>query len=206
MAYSVDWIAKEVTIPTSDLTIVSGNHYSLDMADFLAEIRRLEWEPTEGLWAPSIVDHTDTRVNFAGATYAPFDDLINGYTIQFSGTATRVDLLGSNNDLIDVLVVTGVSIVPSNSAGLQIVSTGSGLDAGQDAKITSIFNELDSIEGGFGHAELMRGITAIMSGLLTGSPTGPIVFKGIDGVTTRFEYTVDANGNRLTITTRNLAP
>lgn len=131
MSYSVDWIAKEVTIPTADLTLVSGNHYSLDMTDFLAEIRRLEWVFTEGLWAPAIVNHSDTRFDFAGANYAPFDEILNGYTIQISGSATRVDLLGSNNDIIDSLIVTGVSIVPSNSAGLQIVEVAGGGGSGQ---------------------------------------------------------------------------
>lgn len=126
MAYTVNWITKVVTVPTTDLTLVSGTHYSLDMADCLAELRRLEWEFTDGLWAPSIVHHTDTRFDFAGANYAPFDDFINGYTLGFSGVVERVDLLGSNNDLIDILVVTGVSVVPSNSAGLQIVDAGEG--------------------------------------------------------------------------------
>jgi hypothetical protein len=50
--------------------------------------------------------------------------MLNGYTVEFLGVATRVDLLGSNNDIIDVLIPTGVSIVPSNSAGLQIVVVG----------------------------------------------------------------------------------
>jgi hypothetical protein len=138
MSYGVDWIAKEVTIPTADLTLVSGTRYSLLMSDFLAECRRLEWEFTEGLWAPAIVDHSNTRLDFAGVDYAPFDELINNYTVRISGAATRVDLLGSNNNIVDVLVVTGVSVVPSNSAGLQIVSVGSGLDAAQDAKLTAI--------------------------------------------------------------------
>lgn len=127
MSYSVNWITKVISIPTADLTLVSGTRYSLDMADFLAEVRRLEWEPTEGLWAPPILYHTDTRYDFAGANYAPFDDMINDYTIQFTGVATRVDLLGSNNDIIDVLIPTGVSVVPSNSAGLQVVVSGSGI-------------------------------------------------------------------------------
>jgi len=127
MSYTVDWIAKVISVPTADLTLVSGTRYSLDMADFLAEVRRLEWEPTEGLWAPTILDHTNTRLDFAGVNYAPFDDLLNDYTVQFTGVATRVDLLGSNNDIIDVLIPTGVSVVPSNSAGLQIVQTGSGV-------------------------------------------------------------------------------
>jgi hypothetical protein len=93
------------------------------MADFLAEIRRLEWDFDEGLWAAPILDHTNTRFDFAGADYAPFDEIINGYTVQISGAATRVDLLGSNNNFIDVLTPTGVSVVPSNSAGLQVVQT-----------------------------------------------------------------------------------
>lgn len=126
MAYTVDWITKIVSIPTADLTLVSGTRYSLSMSSFLDEIRRLEWEPTEGLWAPAILEHSNTRVDFAGVTYAPFDDIINGYTIQFTGIATRVDLLGSNNDLIDVLIATGISVVPNNSAGLQIVDAGGG--------------------------------------------------------------------------------
>jgi len=127
VAYSVNWITKVITVPTSDLTLVSGTHYSLDMADCLAEVRRLEWEFTEGLWAPAILDHSNTRFNFAGANYAPFDGFINGYTLQITGAATRVDLLGANTDLVDILIPTGVSVVPSNSAGLQVVATGSGV-------------------------------------------------------------------------------
>lgn len=118
MAYSVDWVAKIVSVPTSDLTLVSGTRYSLTMSDFLAEIRRLEWTASEGLWAPQILDHSNTRFDFAGTDYAPFDDIINGYVIEFTGVATRVDLIGSNNNIIDVLVDNGVSVVPSNSAGL----------------------------------------------------------------------------------------
>jgi len=127
MSYTVDWITKVISVPTADLTPVSGNRYSLNMADFLAEVRRLEWAFADGLWAPTILVHTNTRFDFAGANYAPFDDLLNDYTVQFTGVATRVDLLGSNNDLIDVLIPTGVSIVPSNSAGLQLVDTGGGI-------------------------------------------------------------------------------
>jgi len=124
MAYSVNWITKVVSVPTSDLTLVGGTRYSLDMTDFLSEIRRLEWEPTEGLWADAILDHTNKKIDFAGVDYAAFDEIINGYTVQFTGAAERVDLLGTNNNIIDVLIATGVSVVPNNSAGLQIVAAG----------------------------------------------------------------------------------
>ena len=53
-------------------------------------------------------------------TYAPFDEILNGYTITFIGGVDRVDLFGSNNNLVDVLNFNGVSVVPSNSGGLVI--------------------------------------------------------------------------------------
>ncbi len=138
MAYSVNWIGKVISIPASDLMLVSGNHYQLPMADFLGEIRRLESDFDEGLWAPQILDHTDSKPDFAGADYAGFDEVINEYSVQFTGAVDRVDLLGSNNNLVDILISTGVSVVPSNSAGLQKVSTGSGLDINQDARLTAL--------------------------------------------------------------------
>lgn len=139
MAYSVDWIAKVITIPVSDLTLVSGTRYQLPMADFLAECRRLEWAGADGLWAPAILDHTNAKADFAGADYAGFDEVINGYTVTFSAPATRVDLVGSNNNIIDVLNVTGISVVPSNSAGLQLVATGSGLSASEQTELHELW-------------------------------------------------------------------
>lgn len=152
MSYSVDWVTKVITIPTADLTLISGTRYSLSMSDFLAEVRRLEWDFTDGLWAPAILDHTNTRFGFAGANYAPFDELINGYTVQITGLAERVDLLGSNNNFIDVLVVTGVSIVPSNSAGLQIIISGSGVTPQDKIDIANQVwdTPLRSVAGSFG--------------------------------------------------------
>lgn len=163
MSYTVDWVAKNVIIPTSDLTLIAGNHYSLDMSSFLAEIRRLEWSSIDGLWAPSIVDHSDTRFDFAGADYAPFDEIINGYTIQFSGVADRVDLLGSNNNIIDALVSSGVSVVPSNSAGLIVTSKTQ--NGGDPADSSNIQKTLDILEGdhdeAFNHVTIFRKGTAI---------------------------------------------
>jgi hypothetical protein len=125
MAYSVNWLTKVVSIPDTDLTPVSAGHYRLDMNSFRGEIRRLEW--TEGLFAEQILEHVNQKLNFAGANYAGFDQVINGYTVQFTGSLSRVDLVGSNNNLIDVLVPTGVSVVPANSAGLQVIAVGSGV-------------------------------------------------------------------------------
>lgn len=137
MAYSVNWITKVISIPSADLELVSGTRYRLQMSAFLKEIRRLEWAYGDGMWAPQILDHTNAKT-LAGTTFAPFDEVINGYTIQFTGAATRVDLVGSNNNLIDVLIPTGVAVVPSNSAGLLIVSVGSGLSTEEHDKLMAV--------------------------------------------------------------------
>lgn len=126
MSYTVDWIGKAITIPTSDLNLVSGTEYDLDMSDFWLEIRRLEADPNEGLWAPQIVAHANTRT-LAGTTFIMENEIINGYTVQFSGVATRVNLRADNNNFADVYVATGVTLVTFNSAGNTLTVTGSGV-------------------------------------------------------------------------------
>jgi hypothetical protein len=138
MAYSVDWIGKVITVPVADLTLVSGTRYQLDLVAFWIEIRRLEWDFGEGLWAPRILDHTDPKLDFAGADYAGFDEIINGYEVQFEAGPTRIDLLGSNNNILDVLIPTGIAVASFNSAGKQRVNTGSGLDAAQAEQLEKV--------------------------------------------------------------------
>lgn len=140
--YSVDWFAKTIVIPVSDLTLVSGTRYRLDMAAFLAECRRLEWAFADGLWAESILNHVDAQLDFAGSDYAAFDKVVNGYSVQFSAPATRVDLVGSNNNIIDVFIVNGISVVPSNSAGLQKVTSGSGLSVEQAKQLEEVHGQV----------------------------------------------------------------
>lgn len=147
MAYSVDWLNKVISIPDSDLTLVSGTEYDLNMSDFLIEIRRLESEFTEGLYADQILEHVNAKT-LAGIQFAPFDEVINGYTIQFTGTLTRVNIKGSNNNLTDVLIATGVTVVPSNSAGLQLVSSGGSAEtavilAAINAQTATLTGEVD---------------------------------------------------------------
>lgn len=138
MAYTVDWIAKTISIPVSDLTLVSGTWYRLSMVDFLIEIRRLEASPVDGLWAIEILDHTNPQIDFAGADYYGFDKIVNGYSVQFEPPATRVDLIGSNNNIADVLIVNGISVVPSNTAGGQRITAGSGVTAQDKIDIAAL--------------------------------------------------------------------
>ena len=204
MSYTVDWIAKVITIPVGDLTLVSGTHYRLNMYDFLTECRRLEAEFTEGLWAPQIVAHENTKFGFAGADYAPFDDIINGYTVEFGAGPTRVDLVGSNNNLVDILIPTGVAVVPSNSAGLQLVSIGSGLSTEEHDQLMSMPDVAEiwsrAVENGISAEQLLRAFAGVLLGVLEGAGTGTEIFKSLDGLTDRVTAEVDENGNRTSVT------
>jgi len=117
VAYAVNWITRVITIPASDLVLVSGSRYRLLATSFTSEIRRLEWDFIDGLWAEHILERDSTRFDFSGVDYAPFEKVVNGYTIEFVGGMTRVDLIGSNCNIADVLIANGVTVVPSNSAG-----------------------------------------------------------------------------------------
>lgn len=164
MAYSVNWITRVVSIPASDLTLISGTRYKMDMFTFLIEMRRLESSFTEGLWAAQTVEHTNPKLNFAGADYAGFDEIINNYTLTFTGVVTRVDLVGSNNNVFDVFNANGVSVAANNSAGLQKVSSSSGLLPGDVEDITDSvlgspiapYEDTETLAGAVTHLKHLR--------------------------------------------------
>ena len=128
MAYSVNWTTGEISIPVSDLTLISGTEYRLPMSDFLTGIRNVEWGFNEGLSYDQILEHTDPKT-LSGVNYAAFDVINSPYTITLDPSATKVTLEGSNNNLIDVLNINGVSVISSNSAGLVVTAGGGSLTA-----------------------------------------------------------------------------
>jgi len=138
MSYSVNWATKVVTVPLADLTLISGDNYSLDTGDFWIEIRRLEASTVDGLWAEQVLEFVNTQI-LSGITYSPIVKVINGYTWDTDTTNKNISLIGPNSNLLDVFIPgSGISVLANNSAGKQVISTGSGLDAGQDQKLTDI--------------------------------------------------------------------
>ena len=114
--YSVNWIERIITIPREALILREGNDYELQSESFWREIRRLEWEYSEGLWAPSILNHLNIRT-LAGTDYVHENEVINDYQILFDPTIERVFLTGDNNNIVDVFIFNGVVPVSSNTAG-----------------------------------------------------------------------------------------
>lgn len=76
----------------------------------------------------------------------------------------------------------------TNKTGFEL-STG-GVDA--------VWDEV--MEGGFTARQLVKVFAAALAGKATGGGTTTVTFTGVDGVTTRITATVDANGNRSSVT------
>lgn len=133
MTIAVNWPAGTITIERSDLTSLSGDRYELDIDDFRLALRALEDSEDGVAWPPTHWHNTSYLIS--GTTYAravgfapqPSIGFAGGYSIEFEDGIYQVRLVGANTDLIDVLVVNSVSVIPTNAAGLIVVTTGSGV-------------------------------------------------------------------------------
>ena len=130
MAYTVNWITKEIFVPKEDLILISDLRYRLPMNNFHREIRRLEWEFSEGLWADQILVRQESTT-ISGQTSFPTDTIINNYKVIFDPDIVSVLLEGSNNNVIDVFVPNGVSVIPTNSFGNSLIEVPSQLTGDQ---------------------------------------------------------------------------
>lgn len=138
MAYSVNWLTKVVTIPLSDLMLVEGSNYVLNVDYAHDEIRRLEWEFSQGLWAEHAIEYINSYI-LSGLTYSPVIRMINGYTWYIDTTNINVGLVGSNSNFLDTFIPgNGVSVLANNSAGK--TSDDVALTPEQDTKLTEVHN------------------------------------------------------------------
>lgn len=121
MAITVDYLTQVINVPQADLTFVSGTLYELDTEAFRLILHGIQ-DSEEGIAFDDFFRH-NTEVTVAGTTYARTIEIINGYTVQFEDGQYAVRLVGSNNNIFDegVLVRNQVSVIPTNSAGLQTV-------------------------------------------------------------------------------------
>ena len=147
MALSLDPATRVITVPQADLTFVSGTLYTLDSDQFRKDVMTLlASEPYA--WLPDAYRH-NTEVTVAGVTYARTIEIINGFSVTFedTGSAYTVRIEGSTNNIFDVengiLNPTAlVTVISTNSAGLQTVTSGSGLDPTQSTQLQEIYKLL----------------------------------------------------------------
>lgn len=136
MAVTVDWLAKVITVPTADLTLIGSGVYELDIDVFRKTLKSLE----EGEGLPFLDTHRhNTAVQLGGLTLARTVEIINGYTVTFEDGQYAVNLVGANSNIADVTNVNQVSVRPQNSAGLVQVTSGSGLSVEEQKKLDEVW-------------------------------------------------------------------
>lgn len=129
MALTLDAATRVFTILQADLTFVSGALYDVDTDALRLEMMDL-LDDEDYMYLPDAFSH-NTEVTIAGVTYARLIEMINSFSLTFedTGSAYAVRFIGSNSNMFDaengILNITEkVSYIPTNSAGLQVVTTG----------------------------------------------------------------------------------
>lgn len=141
MAYSVNWATRVISIPKADLVLISASPevYELDVIAFWAAIHGIQ--DGEGITYDTIM-RSNAPLTLAGQTYVRSVEVINGYTVEFEDGQYQVNIVGANNNLVDIRVPNQVSMVGNNSAGAVVVTSGSGLDVSQATMLDEIWKRL----------------------------------------------------------------
>jgi hypothetical protein len=182
------------------LTFVSGALYTLDSDQFRKDVfDLLASEPY--IWMPDAFSH-NTEVTVAGVTYARTLEFINNYSVTFenTGSAYTVRIEGSNNNIFDVengvLNPTPlVTVISTNSAGLQTVISGSGVtQQDKDDIENQIFAR--TVETGYSFEALTRIMAAVAAGNITQQTDGSYVIRDINDTKDRVTGDDAANNGR----------
>jgi len=200
VALTLNPATRLISVPQADLTFVSGTLYDLDSDQFRKDVMDLLASEAY-IWMPDAFTH-NTEVSVAGVTYARSIEFINSYSIQFENTASAytVRIIGSNNNIFDVengiLVPTPlVTVISTNSAGLQTVVSGSGVtQQDKDDIENQIFTRI--VEGAITFEQLVRIISAEAAGKVIQQPDGSYVIRDINDTKTRIAGDDSANNGR----------
>jgi len=153
------------------------------------------------MWMEDAFIH-NTEVTVAGVTYARTLEYINSYshTFENTGSAYTVRIEGSNNNIFDIengiLNPTPlVTVISTNSAGLIIVVSGSGVTQGDKDDIENqIFARI--VEDGHSFEELIRIVVADSAGRIIEDALGNYTHRDLADLKDRITGSDEPNGGR----------
>lgn len=128
---SLDHATYTITIPKADTVFLGTNAatgYEVRSYDEYALMRELAdyLDSENGVGLPNAFSH-NTSVTISGVVYARTLSFLAPFSITFENGTYQVKLVGgTNNNMLDVLNPNNVSVIPANTAGLQVVSSGGG--------------------------------------------------------------------------------
>lgn len=203
MAISINHLTYVISIPKTDTTFVETNATtgyeirSYDEYDLMRELADY-LDSDVGMSLPNAFNHA-TQVTISGVVYARSISFLAPYTITFENGTYQVQLNGgSNNNILDILNPNNVSVIPFNSAGLQV--TGSGVTSQDKTDIISgVWTTL--IEAGLTAEQAMRLIAAATAGKVSGAETSTVTIRNaVNDDVNRIIANTDSSGNRTSIT------
>jgi hypothetical protein len=136
---SVNWISGEITISRTGMTLLQASPEirGLDVNALRLELRDLE-DDLDGRPWPKTHIHS-TQETLSGVVYARKFTIIAPYFITFEdGIYSVIADNSANHNILDVRTYNSVSLSVSNSAGLQAVTSGSGLTPEQHDRLVKI--------------------------------------------------------------------
>lgn len=199
MAAVANWATRQITIPLSDLTVITpGVRYSLT-SDKLWELLRELAGSEEGIAQTYTPDLFPFRRTAATAGTPQITDLINNYFIQFGSGPYTLDITDGNTNLGDPAVHPAgdqVSVNTNNTAGA--IQVGSGVTEQDKIDIANaVMNYI--VENGETFIEQIRLMRAEAAGDIVRS--GDLhTIKSADGNTDRIVANADENGRDVTAT------
>ena len=183
----IDWPNRVITVFQTDsfISFAGGNVWDMDTDGFRRAVMQLEDDLLGGLAYPPVFSH-NTTVLLGGIEYARIIEIINGYTITFDDVVSGayvINLIGSNNNILDVTNLTTVQVRSNNSAGL-----------------TNVREIQQDIFGGFITLDVVRGFSGTQ--YPAGTPLQPCNnladavtignIRGIDSIRVIGTYVFDA--------------
>jgi hypothetical protein len=180
MAITINWEKKIINVPKADLIFLGGDLYELNVNTFRLFLKDLE-DDTDGISYIRTHNHSP-QVTVGGVTIARVVEIINGYTITFEDGLYAVRLSGANNNILDVTNINQVSVQSTNSAGLVN---------------NDVWGEL--IESNLQARELLRLVSSVLFGKVSGAGTGTEKFRDINDIKDRITAVVDGDGNRISV-------
>lgn len=184
MTLSVDWTNRWII---SDRSI-------LDLPAFHATLRDFEDDET-GVIYP--ITHTWKALDLGSGAFFYQADLINGYSLKFSGAGPYQINGNLNGSIID----TGVQVErKTSSAYVTTAIGGSGPSAADIAE--TVWQK--TLEAGYSAEQLQRLFASILLSKVSGAGSGVESFRDLADSKDRVIFTVDDQGNRMQVT-RNAA-
>lgn len=139
MTISINWFSRVISVPKADMTLVQTAPYEvreLNLNNFRLTLKDLE-DDEAGMAYMRTHNH-NSEISVGGVTLARVLEIINGYTVTFEDGQYAVNLAGANSNVSDVVNLNQVSVRAANSAGMVLVSSGSGLSTPQDERLSRI--------------------------------------------------------------------